>query len=102
MLKECVRITQTKVYRLSGITAGICVSQNKVFVTQHSDIPSVRELIHYVCSLGKEDLFMHPLGLDVSDKLTISICDNKRVKVLTKELKYHSMLGRDLRNTQLM
>ena len=86
---------------------GFCVSQTKVFVTQlfgHRinmyDLEG--KLIKSVGSEGNGELqFKYPRGLDVSDKTNnIYVCDcyNHRVKILTEELKYHSMLGIGLLN----
>ena len=84
---------------------GICVSLNKVFVSLFSGhCISMYELegklIKSVGSKGnREAQFMHPYGLDVSDRTNnIYVCDydNHRVQILTEELKYHSMLGIDL------
>ena len=95
---------------------GICVSQNKVFVTQWSrhcinmyDLEG--KLIKSVGSEGNgESQFKNPIGLDVSDRNNnIYVCDlnNHRIQILTEELKYHSMLGigllvfpRDVKVTQ--
>ena len=84
---------------------GICVSLNKVFVSLFSGhcinmYELEGKLIKSVGSKGNgEAQFMHPYGLDVSDRTNnIYVCDydNHRVQVLTEELKYHSMLGIDL------
>ena len=84
---------------------GICVSQNRVFVTQSiSHCINMYELegklIKSVGSEGNgEAQFNHPFGLDVSDRTNnIYVCDrdNNRIQILTEELKYHSMLGIDL------
>ena len=81
---------------------GICISQNKVFVTQHTGnrinmYELEGKLIKSVGSKGNgEAQFNHPRGLDVSDRNNnIYVCDcwNHRVQILTEELKYHSMLG---------
>ena len=88
-----------------NLLVGICISQNKVFVTQwngHSISMYELEgkLIKSVGSEGNgEAQFKNPLGLDVSDRNNnIYVCDfnNHRIQILTKELKYHSMLGIDL------
>ena len=85
--------------------AGICISQNKVFVTQLTDhcinmYELEGKLIKSVGSEGNEDAqFNNPLGLDVFDRNNnIYVCDcfNHRIQILTEELKYHSMLGIDL------
>ncbi|KAI6649364.1 PKD domain-containing protein [Oopsacas minuta] len=84
---------------------GICISQNNVFVTQHSgncinkyDIGG--KLIKNVGSRGKGKIqFNEPYGIDVSDRNSnIYVCDlnNKRVKILTEELNFHSILGEGL------
>ena len=84
---------------------GICISQNKVFVTVwNGNCINMYELegklIKSVGSEGNgEAQFKHPYGLDVSDgNNNIYVCDryNHRIQILTKELKYHSMLGIDL------
>ena len=58
------------------------------------------KLIKSVGSKGnRRAQFKYPLGLDVSDRNNnIYVCDcyNHRIQILTKELKYHSMLGIDL------
>ena len=82
--------------------AGIYISQNKVFVTQHTGhrinmYELEGKLIKSVGSEGNgKAQFNHPRGLDVSDRNNnIYVCDcwNHRVQILTEELKYHSMLG---------
>ena len=84
---------------------GICISQNKVFVTQWSGhcinmYELEGKLIKNVGSKGNgEAQFKYPRGLDVSDRNNnIYVCDcyNHRIQILTEELKYHSMLGIDL------
>ena len=84
---------------------GICISQNKVFVTQLSGhcinmYELEGKLIKSVGSKGnREAQFKYPNGLDVSDRNNnIYVCDcyNHRIEILTEELKYHSMLGIDL------
>ena len=84
---------------------GICISENKVFVTQWSGncinmYELEGKLIKSVGSEGnREAQFYHPNGLDVSDRNNnIYVCDcwNHRIQILTEELKYHSMLGIDL------
>ena len=84
---------------------GICISQNKVFVTQYSGhcinmYKLEGKLIKSVGSEGNgEAQFYHPRGLDVSDRNNnIYVCDcwNHRIQILTEELKYYSMLGIDL------
>ena len=84
---------------------GICISQNKVFVTQCSGhcinmYEQEGKLIKSVGSKGNgEAQFTYPYGLDVSDiNNDIYVCDcyNNRIHILTEELKYHSMLGIDL------
>ena len=80
---------------------GICISQNKVFVTQNrGNCINVYELEgHLIKSVGSEGSgevqFKFPLGLDVSDKdNNIYVCDcrNHRIQILTEELKYYSVL----------
>ena len=82
---------------------GICISQNKVFVTQRHCINMYElegKLIKSVGSEGNgEAQFKYPRGLDVSYKnnnIYVCDCDNHRIQILTEELKYHSMLGIDL------
>ena len=81
---------------------GICISQNKVFVSQFLGCCiNMYELEgKLVKSVGSEGIgethFKKPYGLDVSDRNSnIYVCDwhNHRIQILTKELKYHSMLG---------
>ena len=83
----------------------ICITQNKVFVTQFSGncinmYELEGKLIKSVGSEGNgEAQLNHPFGLDVSDRNNnIYVCDcfNHRIEILTEELKYHSMLGIDL------
>ena len=81
----------------------ICISQNTVFVTQfyghRINVYELEgELIKCVGSKGNGEVqFMHPRGLDVSDRTNnIYVCDNAGIRILTEELKYHSMLGIDL------
>ena len=90
--------------RMNG-PVGICISHNKVFVTQLSGhcinmYELEGKLIKSVGSRGnRRAQFNYPLGLDVSDRNNnIYVCDyyNHRIKILTEELKYHSMLGIDL------
>ena len=82
--------------------AGICIFQNKVFVSQlFGHCINMYELegklIKSVGSEGNEEAqFKNPIGLDVSDRNNnIYVCDwnNHRIQILTEELKYHSMLG---------
>ncbi|KAI6649395.1 PKD domain-containing protein [Oopsacas minuta] len=84
---------------------GICISQNNVFVTQHSgncinkyDIGG--KLIKNVGSRGKGKIqFNEPYGIDVSDRnsnIYVYDSNNKRVKILTEELNFHSILGEGL------
>ena len=84
---------------------GICISKNKVFVTQNKDhcinmYELEGKLIKSVGNEGNgEAQFKYPLDLDVSDRNNnIYVCDrdNHRIQILTEELKYHSMLGIDL------
>ena len=84
---------------------GICITQNKVFVTQwYAHCINMHELEgKLIKSVGSEGngkaQFKHPNGLDVSDRNNnIYVCDrnNHRIQILTEELKYHSMLGIDL------
>ena len=84
---------------------GICISQNKMFVTQLNDncinmYELEGKLVKGVGSEGNgKAQFNNPLGLDVSDRNNnIYVCDcyNHRIQILTEELNYHSMLGIDL------
>ena len=88
-----------------NIPAGICISLNRVSVTQYRghciNMYELKgKLIKSVGSEGNgEAQFNGPLGLDVSDvNNTIYVCDcsNHRIQILTQKLKYHSMLGIDL------
>ena len=81
---------------------GICISQNTVFVSQFSGhrinmYELEGKLIKSVGSKGNGEVqFMHPRGLDVSDRtnnIYVCDCDNDRIQILTEELKYHSKLG---------
>ena len=81
---------------------GICISQNKVFVTQlFGHCINMYELegklIKSVGSKGNgEAQFKHPLDLDISDRnnnIYVCDCENNRIQILTEGLKYHSMLG---------
>ena len=85
--------------------AGICISQNKVVVTQwYFNCINVHELEgKLIKSVGYEGYgeaqFKNPNGLDVSDKNNnIYVCEysSHRIQILTEELKYHSMLRIDL------
>ena len=84
---------------------GICISQNKVFVTQYAghciNMYELKgKLIKSVGSQGNgEAQFKYPYGLDVSEmnnNIYVCDCNNSRIQILTEELKYHSMLGIDL------
>ncbi|KAI6658880.1 E3 ubiquitin-protein ligase TRIM71-like [Oopsacas minuta] len=84
---------------------GICIFQNKVFVTQYfgnciNKYELEGKLIKSVGSEGNgEAQFNSPRGLDVSDRnsnVYVCDCNNHRVQILTQELKFHSMLGIDL------
>ncbi|KAI6649917.1 PEP-CTERM domain protein [Oopsacas minuta] len=84
---------------------GICISSNTVFVTQFdghciNTYELVGKLIKSVGSKGNgEAQFYNPHGVDVYDgNSNVYVCDfyNKRVQILTQELKFHSMLGIDL------
>ena len=84
---------------------GVCISQNKVFVTQFfGNCINMYELEgKLIKSVGNEGngeaQFNYPSGLDVSDRSNnIYVCDsnNHKIRILTEELKYHSMLGIDL------
>ncbi|KAI6661331.1 Serine/threonine-protein kinase PknD [Oopsacas minuta] len=86
---------------------GICISENDVFVTQlcgHciNKYELEGKLIKSAGSIGNgEAQFFLPEGVDVSDRNSnVYVCDsdNKRVQILTEELKFHSMLGKDLFN----
>ncbi|KAI6661334.1 PEP-CTERM domain protein [Oopsacas minuta] len=86
---------------------GICISQNKVFVTQlFGNCINMYELegklIKSVGSRGNgEAQFYLPHGLDVSDRnRNVYVCDflNNRVQIFSQELKFHSILGKDLFN----
>ena len=81
---------------------GICISLNKVIVTQCSghrmnEYELGGKLVKSVGSEGSgEGQFQYPHGLDVSDRNNnIYVCDrdNNRVQIFTEDLKFHSMLG---------
>ena len=82
---------------------GICVSQNKVFVTQaKSNCINMYELrgnlIKSVTGNIENGIpqFNNPHGLDVSDRSNnVFVCDtdNYRIQILTGELKFRSLLG---------
>ena len=81
---------------------GICISLNKVIVTQYSGhCMNVYELGGKLvksigCEGSGEGQFKYPHGLDVSDRNNnIYVCDydNNRVHIFTEDLKFHSMLG---------
>ena len=81
---------------------GICISLNKVIVTQYSGhCMNVYELggklVKSVGSVGSgEGQLKSPHGLDVSNRNNnIYVCDryNNRVQIFTEDLKFHSMLG---------
>ena len=82
---------------------GICISQNKVFVTQaRGNCINVYELRgKLIKSVGGNEengipQFKNPQGLDISDRNNnIFVCDtdNYRIQILTEELKFHSLLG---------
>ncbi|KAI6660200.1 E3 ubiquitin-protein ligase TRIM71-like [Oopsacas minuta] len=84
---------------------GICISQNKVFVTQWQghciNMYELKgKLIKSVGSYRKgEAQSSFPNALDVSDRnsnVYVCDCSNNQVQILTQELKFHSMLGIDL------
>ncbi|KAI6651042.1 Protein lin-41-like [Oopsacas minuta] len=84
---------------------GICIFQYKVFVTQYSShcinkYELEGKLIKSVGSKGNgEAQFYHPRSLDVSDRhsnVYVCDCNNNRIQILTKEIKFHYMLGIDL------
>ena len=84
---------------------GICIFQNKVFVTQWGThcinmYELEGKLIKSVGSKGNgRTQFDIPNGLDVSDRnnnIYVCDCQNHRIQILTEELKYHSMLGIDM------
>ncbi|KAI6658983.1 PKD domain-containing protein [Oopsacas minuta] len=86
---------------------GICISQNKVFVTQvQGHCVNMYELegklIRSVGGEGNGEVqFYHPQGLDTSDRNSnVYVCDrdNYRVQILTEKLKFNSMLGIGLFN----
>ncbi|KAI6660192.1 Tripartite motif-containing protein 2, partial [Oopsacas minuta] len=90
-----------------NLPIGICITQNKVFVTQWcghciNKYELEGKLIKSVGNYGNgEAQFNGPHGLDVSDRNSnVYVCDynNKRVQILTQEFKFHSMLGIDLFN----
>ena len=86
---------------------GICISQNKVIVTQYSShYVNMYELEgKLIKSVGRgwngEGQFKHQLGIDNSDRSNnLYVCDqsNNRIQILTEELQYHSLLGIGLLN----
>ena len=89
-----------------NLPAGICISQNKVFVSQHSgNCINMYELDgKLIKSVGSSKgngnaQFNHPYGLDVSGRnnyIYVCDCSNHRIQILTEKLKYHSMLAIDL------
>ena len=88
-----------------NIPVGICISQNKVFVTQFlghciNMYELEGKLIKSVGSEGNGEVqFNHPFGLDVSERnnnIYVCDCSNHRIQILTEELKYHDMLEIDL------
>ena len=81
---------------------GICISQNKVFVTQWSGhcinmYELEGELIKIVGSEGNGEVrFYNPRALDVSGRNNnIYVCEegNERIQILSNELNYVCMLG---------
>ena len=82
---------------------GICISQNKVFVTQaRGNCINMYELrgnlIKSVAGNAENGIpqFNNPQGIDVSNRINkIFVCDtdNYRIQILTRELKFHSLLG---------
>ena len=89
-----------------NLPAGICISQNKVFVSQHSgNCINMYELDgKLIKSVGSSTgngkaQFNHPYGLDVSGRnnyIYVCDCSNHRIQILTEKLKYHSMLAIEL------
>ena len=91
-----------------GLPVGICISQNKVFVTHLNVVLFINmyelegKLIKSV-DIGKFQFVMgmqvlQPFGLDVSNRNNnIYVCDYyaHRIQILTEELMYHSMLKMD-------
>ena len=84
---------------------GICISQNKVFVTQFTGhcinlYELEGKLIKSVGDEGNGEVqFNHPFCLDVSERnnnIYVCDCSNHRIQILTEELKYHDMLRIDL------
>ena len=84
---------------------GICISQNEVFVIQKCGncinmYKLEGKLIKMVGSKGNGEVqFNNPLGISISERnnnIYVCDCNNNRIQILTKELKYHSMLGIDL------
>ena len=81
---------------------GICIAQDGVFVTQCSghcinQYELEGKLIKSVGIHGcAEAQFSSPHGLAVSDRTNnvyVCDCNNNRVQIFTKDLKFHSMIG---------
>ena len=81
---------------------GICITGDKVLVTQWTaDSVNIYELqgklIKSVGSSGTGELqFNYPWGIAVSERTNhVYVCEynNKRVQILTEDLKFHSMIG---------
>ena len=81
---------------------GICITQDRVYVTQCSGhcvnlYELEGKLIHSVGIHGcGEAQFSSPHGLDVSDgtnNVYVCDCNNNRVQIFTKNLKFQCMLG---------
>ena len=97
------------VFQFSGkmrIPAGICIKQNKVFVTQFSShclnvYSTEGKYLRTVGVKGKKELeFDTPNGLDIStdrDRIYISEYENARVQCLTLNLKFNSFIEDILR-----
>ena len=81
--------------------AGICIKQNKVYVTQFSShclnvYSTEGKYLNSNGLKGKKELeFDGPLGLDIStdkDRIYIAECDNDRVQCLNLNLKFNSFI----------
>ena len=84
-----------------GMPIGICIKQNKVYVTQYNshclNVYSTEG--KYLRSVGmkgnKKLMFGRPGGLDIStdkDRIYIADCDNDRVQCLNLNLKFNSFI----------
>ena len=82
-----------------GMPAGICIKQNKVYVTQYSShclnvYSTEGKYLNSVGVKGKKELeFDGPKGLDISsDRIYIAEFDNDRVQCLNLDLTFNSFI----------